>query len=306
MSEPDQGAFPLPDFPLEADIEEMVAAVRDSRWADPVALALQGVEIFLQLSHKRWIERPLEVNFEIRGLCRALAHAQPACAPLMNLTNDMIKPLESFYGRGEGQRMREDMRERAENWREALFARERQRIMQAAQLIQDGSHLLLFGYGTDLIDALRQARAAGLEFTAASLSGPTDPPDALAVALGLHGIPVAATRPDEAGILMKEATAILLGAHGLSPSGLVHWRGTSELVQLAEQHQVPRYCVCGPERFFPAGYSVPMPDAYDPAGTWENTPLDLLTGVVTGEGTFSGDALRAALTQRRLESILLG
>lgn len=310
MTEADPGAFPLPDFPLEDDIAEMVEAIGRSAGADPVAVALQGVEVFIQLSHKR-LDRPMEISAEIRGLCRALARAKLDCAPLVNLANDMIKPFEDFYGRGEGERMRADLRERAEGWREELFALERQRILQAAQLVQPNARVVLFGHETDLVDALRQARAAGVEFAAASVEGPNEAqPGALAEALHRFEIPVESVRLEEAAALIDGSVAVLLGAYGLAMSGLVHWAGTSNLARAAQAQQIAVHCLCGPERFFPFGCPVSLPDEGQGkegvAGMWEVTPLGLLTSVVTGEAMLTADTLREALTQHPLIPSLLG
>lgn len=315
------------DFPLEEDLAGMVESIGESRALDPVVPALQGVEVFLHLSGKTYLERPLEVSADIRGLCRALVRAKPGCAPLVNLANDMIKPLANFYGRSEGEAMREDLRARAEAWRTALLDRERRRILKAAQLVGDGTRLLCYGFGMDLVGALRQARAAGVAFHVASVAGP--PPgkaSALADELERHDVACAVVAPRKIKWAAGRSSLVLLGACALTDTGFIHWRGSRPLAGAAREAAVPCYVLAGPEKFFPVGYPHPFasPETRSgprhrgnatvgghvgpvpglPGTPLDVTPLAWASGVVAGERVLSGAALTEALSRNRLESLL--
>ncbi len=299
---------PMLDFPLADDIVAMVEAIRQSRATDPAVFALQGLEIFLHMSYKPEPERPSEINMDIRALCRALVRAKPDCAPLVNLANDMIKPLADFYARGEGDRMREDLRARAEQWREELLWREGQRILKAATLVKDGTKLLCHGFSNEIVGGLREAKSKGVEFSVTCTVGhPRQEGRALAEELTHHEIAAQLVSDEAAPAAVGQATLVLVGADSLSEQGLAYRAGTFALARAAQEVGVPFYALCGPEKFFPAGYKHHATASTVEFGPgWDITPLEYLTGVVTGEATLSAEVLREVLAKRPVESLLLG
>jgi translation initiation factor 2B subunit (eIF-2B alpha/beta/delta family) len=315
MTSPDLTWLPPPrlDFPLDEDIASLVEAIHQGHAADPVALALQGVEVYIHLSHKPYLYRPLEVNAEIRGLCRALVRARPDCAPLVNLANDMLKPLPVHYDRREGERMRTDMRARAEQWREELLWRESHRPLRAARLIQDGARLLCHGYSHEIVGVLRQAWSTGARFSVTCVAGlPRSDGQTLADELGHYSIAAEVVSDAAAPAGVAQATRILSGTHAIHEDGLVQRPGMLALAQAAQTANVPLTILCGPEKFFPAGYwpYLKQWSEAQPGGPfgpdWEITPLDYVSSVVTGDATLSGPEVRAVLAKRQVESLLLG
>jgi len=112
-------------FQLEADLEAMVASIRQDAGSGPIELARRGAEVILRLTDKAHYERPLQIVLELQGVARALLIARPDSMPLANLASFAVQPLPELYGRGkyEGARMRADVRARIEEWLAALDRR---------------------------------------------------------------------------------------------------------------------------------------------------------------------------------------
>ncbi len=290
------------DFPLEDDIAAMVETIRQNEATDPVIFALQAVDVFLYMSHKYYLERPIEVNADIRGLCRALVRTKPDCAPLVNLANDMIKPLEDFYGRGEGERMRADMRARAERWREELLWSESQRILKAGRMVADDAKLVCSGFSTEIIGALREAKSNGVKFSVTCLEGTNREGRTLSEELVRHDISAKVVFEKDLSSVVSGSTMVLIGADALSEEGLVYRMGTRALAEMAKEQHVPFNSLCGPEKCFPTGYH---PKYTITKSKSDIIPLELLTGVVTGDATLPADGLRDVLRKRQIDALLL-
>ena len=293
---------PMMDFPLEDDIAGMIDTLRQNPATDSVIFALQAIEIFLHMSHKYYLERPIEVNADIRGLCRALVRAKPDAAPLVNLANDMIKPLPDFYGRSEGKRMRGDMRARVEQWREELLGRENQRILKGARMITDKARLVCHGFSTEIISTLREAKKNGMKFSVTSPEGTGKDGRTLVDELVNYEIDAKLFPDKDLSSNVGNAKMVLIGADAISDQGLVYRPGTFALSEASKNNKVPLYSICGPEKFFPSGY---QPKGTSTTKNLETTPLENLTGVVTGEATLAPDALREVLGKRQIDSLLL-
>lgn len=295
---------PVYDFPLEEDIAAMVETIRKSCPTDPVVLALEAVEIFVHLSGKYYLERPLELNIDIRGLCRALVRAQPACAPLIWLANEMLKPLENFYAHGEGERMRADMRARAEALREEILTHERQRVFRAAQLVRPGTRVVCHGFSTEIVDALREARSAGINFWTSCIKGIRWEGRVLAQELTRYGIPARVDSARDASAGLSDAALMLAGAYALGEQGLLYRAETGALADAAQASHVPCYALCGRDKFFPAGYPSDLYMPLPPEQEW--VPLEAWTGVITDQAILSPEQARAEWARHPLQSLLLG
>lgn len=242
-------------------IQDRIDAIRANRLSGAAELTAQAAEV-LSLAAELAPD-------SIPDAARLLVAAQPAMAPLVNLTRFVLAASD----RGAA----------AREFLLCMRAAAPRVAAHAARLIPDGCTVLTHSYSSTVFEALRSARGMGRQFRViCTESQPMREGAALAAELGREGIE-ATLIPDAAvASFLPQAALVLVGADSISAHGLVNKAGTEFIVRGAFALHIPAYALCISEKFLPPDY-LPLQDLRE-LPDFDLTPLHYLAGIVTEYG----------------------
>jgi translation initiation factor 2B subunit (eIF-2B alpha/beta/delta family) len=189
----------------------------------------------------------------------------------------------------------------------------------ALTLIAEGSSVVTISNSTTVQHALRHAQRAGRRFSViCAESRPVCEGRQTAAQLASYGIPVRLMVDAAAVEAAASAHLVLVGADMLSMQGLVNKVGTRALAAVARHAGVPFYALCGSEKFLPPGFTPLEQIEWPTAEVWpeamegvavrncyfDTTPLELISGIVTEQGTLPVAAIEAWLAATHLHPAL--
>ena len=303
---------------LPEPVATAIERIRLDHVSGAVSLARQAAETLL-LAAPALARQPMgPARATLAEIVGQLVLAQPAMAPLVNLANGVLWHTEKA---ADSSGLPAAIEEACQGFLALLEASRAGIGRHAEALIPDGACLATHSYSQTVLDALLAARAGGKRLTViCTESRPLLEGGLLARRLGEAGIPVRLIVDAAVYSVLPSATLALVGADSMSSRGLVNKTGTSLLALAAREHAKPFYALCGPEKFLPAGYA-PPPESAKPTSEvaaeevanvtvenfyFETTPLELLTGVVTGDGLLTPGQLLPRLAHEAHPALLSG
>lgn len=261
-------------------VQQRIDAIRSNRTSGAAEVAAQAAAV-LSLAAELAPD-------SIPDAARLLVAAQPAMAPLVNLTRAVLAaPDPGAAAREFVLRMRASLPRIAGH---------------AARLIPGGCAVLTHSYSSAVFEAFRAAREMGRHFRViCTESRPLCEGAALAASLGREGIEATLILDAAIASFLPRAALVLVGADAVSARGLVNKTGTALLALAASRFQVPMYALCGSEKLLPPDYELPPEPPKDPREIlaqpapnvtvvnyyFDLTPLDHLAGIVTEDGISS-------------------
>ncbi|MFO7166729.1 MAG: translation initiation factor eIF-2B [Chloroflexota bacterium] len=301
---------------MESPFAQAIASIATDNRLGAAQIAERAADILLKRATAGEPASPDAFRQELLATGWALIQAQPAMAPLVNLVNAVLwKAEESDSPR--------ELRSAVAQATEAFKRQLKQHAVHVAEgalaLINDGQTIVTISYSTTVLRALVHAQRAGRRFSViCAESRPVFEGRQTAAALASYGIPVRLVVDAAAMHAVAEAQMVLVGADLLSMRGLVNKVGTHALAAVARGLDVPFYTLCGSEKFLPPGFT-PLPQSDWPAEeVWpdappgvtvqnryfDTTPLELLAGIVTEQGTLPVAAIEAWLAATKLHPAL--
>lgn len=284
---------------LDSILEEIEA----ERTASAGALAKRGSELlaFFVSSHSGEASSFLQGLIE---LTRRLILAQPSMAPFFHLANVVLLAAEE---QDDGQGMKAGVIGALERFDLHLRTAARKISEIGRGLIPSGGRVLTHSYSSTVLRTLVDARKSGQLFKViCAESRPMCEGFLMARELCDLGVETQVQTDAAAAYTMKDVDLVLVGADCLTPLGLVNKVGTYCLALSAKARNVPFYTLCGTEKLLGAkmlgGFRILK---RDPREVWphpaegvevlnfyfDTTPLELLTAVVTEEGTIAGSEI---------------
>lgn len=298
-------------FPFK-EIDDEIRAIGDDRLSGARKLAQKGAQLLIALAEGSKTVSEKEFQRELLRVGQALIKAQPSMAPLVNLVNWSLFIVQEAMDLEEAKRALVTTAQRYANHLE----RSAERIAQVVfPLIPDGALVLTHSFSSTVLATLLHAKQEGRTFAVlCTESRPQYEGRALAERLTQAGVETRLVVDALGPSMIRDMKVVLVGADSLSTEGLVNKIGTYPLALAAGVHKVPLYALCGPEKFLPAGYTLPKESPKEPQEVWPHhpqrvevvnryfdfTPLEYLTGIVTEEGMLSPTEVREIISQRRL------
>ncbi|KAL4450707.1 hypothetical protein ABPG77_001063 [Micractinium sp. CCAP 211/92] len=204
---------------------------------------------------------------------------------------------------------------------------------QVAALLRDGTTVLTTSLSSTILAALKEAAEGGLKLRAVVCEArPLCEGITLAEAWARAGIDVTLITDAQAGLFVREADLVLVGADAVTGSAAVNKAGTYLLALAAQAAGVPMWAVADSGKLSPgplatlalpggaqraaqqaqqqgheemaaaevtAAWGRPAPDGVTVRNVYfEDTPLELLAGVVTEAGPLDGASIERALAAR--------
>lgn len=234
---------------------------------------------------------------DLFSLARGLVKAQPEMASLFNLANRVLWTV----GDAEGFANRRD-----EVLRLARWEAERDPLPEFADrlapLVERHRRLVTISDSSTLRGALLLLRQRGIEFELTCAEGrPMFEGRNLARSLAEAGIPVRLVSDAAICAELVPSSLVLVGADAIRQETFTNKVGTGALALAARELGIPLYVVAERSKFLPQSVGR-RPRKEDPGEIWpdappgvevvnyyfEETPLELVTGVVTETGILSG------------------
>jgi translation initiation factor eIF-2B subunit delta len=284
--------------------EQILQEIREDNFSGAAQLAQRGAQLLLDcLTEGKAVE--------IWALGKALIHAQPSMAPMVNLVNHLFQAIESLE---DPQVIREQGSAAVQGFLEGLGTGVEKIKVHALALLKDKRRVITHSYSSTVLEVLGQAE--GIEVICPE-SRPLLEGLRTAKELGALGIRVRIVVDSAAPSLMGECDVVMVGADSITPEGAVNKIGTYGLALAAREQEVPFYVLAGMEKFLPPPFAqalrIEERDTQEvtqeaiPNSSVENryfdiTPLNLITGVVTQDGVITGEEVHKALKGMRIST----
>jgi translation initiation factor 2B subunit (eIF-2B alpha/beta/delta family) len=277
-------------------IDSLLQEIKEDRTTGAGELVKKGANIVAQFI-TNFNGEPVLLFNELTRISQKLVDCQPSMAPFFHLANIILlsakghKDLEKMKGETTGAMRRFVLRLQDSAEQIAKIARE---------LIPERSRVLTHSYSSTVLMTLADAKRVGKQFEViCTESRPICEGFQMAKKLGESKIKVQLQIDSAAAYAIKDADLVLVGADCITPLGLVNKVGTYGLALSAKGRRVPFYVLCGTEKLLGAemakGFRILK---RDPKEVWpdppkevevlnfyfDNTPLSLLTAIVTEEG----------------------
>ncbi len=177
-------------------------------------------------------------------------------------------------------------------------------VENASGLVEDGDVILVHCHSTTVVRTLKRAWSKGRRFRVYSMEArPLYQGRITARELAEAGIPVTQIVDSACGrVLREKATKVFVGCDALLPRGFINKIGTSVVCWIAKKHGIPVY-VLGPTTKMASRVEIeerepgevwpdrpPGVEIWNPA--FDETPYELVEGVVTEEGLFSPEEFK--------------
>ncbi|HTP12113.1 MAG TPA: translation initiation factor eIF-2B [Bacteroidota bacterium] len=257
-----------------------------------------------------------ELQGALREAARLLVNAQPAMAGVFNIANAFLwvsDRTDTIQG------LRERVAETGRRF--SRFGDEHLALIagRAARLVQPGQTILTHSNSSTVFRALVEARKLGKEFSViCTESRPMLEGVTLAQGLAEAGIRVELVTDAGVFSLIGRAQCVLFGADAVSSQGLVNKAGTLGIATVARSLVVPCYALCSTAKISPLPGTLlvqregnrhealprPSPNVTPVNHYFDLTPLELLTGIITEEGTMPILAVRVAISALNIHPLL--
>jgi translation initiation factor 2B subunit (eIF-2B alpha/beta/delta family) len=284
---------------LTRKTHEVIDEIRLDRTSGATTLTIRGAQLL-----QKWVDgnstAPLQdFRIQLAHLCRALVHAQPSMAPILNLANCLLIGLDRVAQDQVPQHeVARNLTEQIQDIRNA----DSEISQQALAVFHRKSTVMTHSKSSTVLSVIRAAARAGIcRKVVCTESRPHLEGIALAEDLSRDGIAVDLIGDAAAPCFAGRADLILVGADGIHRQGLINKLGTYGLGLAAHAADRPFYVLCGLHKFWPDSCGpAPVIEEKDPAEIWSGpedirplnlyfdvTPLRYLTATITEKGLMS-------------------
>jgi translation initiation factor 2B subunit (eIF-2B alpha/beta/delta family) len=299
------------------NMPQLLQRLRTDNVSGATTLVESALDILETFAAQESSQTPHEFVMALETLIDAVLAAQPSMAVMINLAQQVLQacpddlPLTTI---------RQQLQQTLTACRCDLRASTAALCQQALAILPPQSTVLTYSNSATVTAALRYAHEHGrIRRVLLSESRPAYDGRPQALALLAYGMTV------EYGIDMAlferlaEATVVVVGADAIFPEHLVNKLGTHALMQLAQLQGIPCFSLCAANKFLPTAASALLcitehpgrevwPEAPDGLTIsnhyFDTTPLVLLSGIVSDQGSYTPEALRLLLQQQELSPAL--
>ncbi|MGQ9633415.1 MAG: translation initiation factor eIF-2B [Bryobacteraceae bacterium] len=297
-------------------IQDRIRQIRNDHRSGSTALARRAAEALVELTRLPLCRTDFER--QLVKTCCALVAAQPQMAAILNLCNAALWASEDSPDADAAPSF---VRAAVDEFLSAAQNAAKGIAQTTAALISDCTAVATHSYSSAVRDALREAASGCCKFRVAiTESRPLLEGLALAKELASSGIPVTLGVDAAIALLLKDADLVLVGADAVTEAFLVNKAGTFPAALLARQQAIPFYALAGAEKFAPRTRRLPDESSKEPSEVlrrpprrveirnlyFDQTPLNLITGIVTAQGVLSPRQVRLRLRKLRLHPALTG
>lgn len=306
---------------LNPQISKQIDLLKNDRTRGASELARQAAGILKIAAETAQTDDIADFLLEMREVGRQLIASHPSMAPLLNIVTEILNELEGKDTEFNVTPVKSLIITRTAELAERSLQSVARIATHASELIVSGDRLFTHSYSSTVIRVMEKAFFNGSSFEViVTRSGAGRTGEKTAIQLAMKGIPVTFIDDTAAGLLITEASKVIVGADRICADGaLVNGAGTYLIALAAKARGIPFYVFCEQLKFDPRlrGTEVNLeekettevvPDrTLPPQVTLRNpyfdvTPLELITGVVTENGLLLQDEV--IFTLQRLSAQL--
>jgi translation initiation factor eIF-2B subunit delta len=281
--------------------DPLVAPLREDTVSGAALVARTAADVMRRAAIRIQAGSLEEFRWGLGQVALQVLDAQPSMAPLVTLLQDVLSALE---GADTLEHARHAAASAAEDFQAGLDERSAAVARHAADVLPTKGMIATISSSSTVRATLLAARP---ERVLCFESRPMDEGRSLAEALAKEGIPVTYAVDAAAYSLVPGCSAVLLGADSIGDRGVVNKIGSAMLVLAATAAAVPVHVLCDGTKVLPVGFPQVVEDDRPGREVWgapegvtvwnryfEVIPLELVTRVVTEEGTLTPGKLEAA------------
>jgi translation initiation factor eIF-2B subunit delta len=275
---------------LPAPVEEAILSIAEDRTSGASKLARLAVEVMgLAVIEAKGHPDPNQLG----EVARRLSDAQPAMAIVHNVAHLVARLI------AEGHDVKSVLLEVRTELDQA-----RDRIARTfLKVVPPHATILTLSYSDNVLEAIKMAHGRGHVNRAYVMeSGPQFEGRTLASALSDAGVPSTAIPDAQGAPHLARASCALVGADSVLRDGaVVNKVGTHALAAVAADRKKPFFVACETLKFDARYDGATWPGTRIPAmsSTFEVTPSELITTVVTERGTYTPETIRTMLSPGR-------
>lgn len=303
------------DFKYLKILDDIKNDKRSGAWV-VAQKAINCIEILISEMTGRSVT---ELIAEIENVAAIILKVQPGMAQLINLFNLVFVTIEKETS-GDSVVLSRKVSGEVKRFHELAKNAVEQVAGFGAELIFDDSLVLVHSNSSTLLEILKKAHSSGKSFhVLISESRPIS--EGRACAEELAKLQIESTYFVDAALsrAVDRADVILLGADSVSEISVVNKIGTRAIALLAREAVVEAYIACESSKFLSRKLAAKKETPRNPNEVWENpppevtvenyyfddTPLEILTGVITEKGILTPGEIGGKIGAQKLSTKLL-
>jgi translation initiation factor eIF-2B subunit delta len=240
---------------------------------------------------------------EIKEVAEELTSARPSITPITNYANQF---LHQIITRSQNENNVEALKSFAEIKGKELVKSATKAVSKAVEyacgIIGDLDTVITCSYSSTVCQVLEMARQRETRFRVIAAESKVNDKaygEITAKQLMKYEIPVEIVPDAKINLRISKADKALVGADSITADGyLVNGKPTLQLAQAAKNKRIPFYVVCESAKFTIRGY-ITKSTELEPG--FDNTPLTLVTGIITEKGTMQPGLVIAYIEEKAEE-----
>ncbi|MGD0353150.1 MAG: hypothetical protein ABSB38_06615 [Dehalococcoidia bacterium] len=240
---------------------------------------------------------------EIKEVAEKLTSARPNITPITNYANQF---LHQIITRSQNENNVEAFKSFAEIKGKELVKSATKAVSKAVEyacgIIGDLDTVITCSYSSTVCHVLEMARQRETRFRVIAAESKVNDKaygEITAKQLMKYEIPVEIVPDAKINLRISKADKALVGADSITADGyLVNGKPTLQLAQAAKNKRIPFYVVCESAKFTIRGY-ITKSTELEPS--FDNTPLTLVTGIITEKGTMQPGLVIAYIEEKAEE-----
>ena len=276
---------------LPAPVEEAISGIAEDRTSGASKLARLAVDVMgLAVIEAKGHPNPKELG----EVATRLSDAQPAMAIVHNVAHLVARLISEGL---DPKSVLIEVRTELDHARDRI-------ARTFLKVVPPHATIITLSYSDNVLEAIKMAHGRGHVNRAYVLeSGPLFEGRTMASALSEAGVPSTAIPDAEGAALLARASCALVGADSVLRDGaVVNKVGTRALAVVAADRKKPFFVACESLKFDARYDAATWLGSRGTAGsipTFEVTPPDLVTTIVTERGTFAPEIIRTMLSPGR-------
>ncbi|MFQ5638494.1 MAG: translation initiation factor eIF-2B [bacterium] len=299
--------------------KKLLEKVKEDNSSGAWVIAQKTIDCLEALTQEKSNDDFSDLISEVERVIGETLKAQPNMSQLTNLFNEILFTIENETSQdtlvmsrkiaGEAQRFEEISKKAVAKVAEL-----------GAELIPSDGVVLTHSNSSTIMEIIKRAQAANKSFQVIlTESRPVCEGRERAFELSKIGIPTLYVIDAAFGMGVERADVILLGVDSVSETTLVNKIGTKAICLLAREAVVPCYAACESSKFMSQKLSPKKEPLRDPIEVWgdpppetsienyyfDETPLELFTGVITEVGILTPEEVGSKISAHKMNSRLI-
>jgi len=300
---------------IPKNIQDLISELRRDNTHGAAELVQKASQVLEQAAQIREAS-VADARARLVAVSKALVNAQRSMAPILNLVNEALGPLQNAQSAEE---LSASVQQRCKDFSERVRKSTDRLAHHALHLLDKGMTVLTHSKSSAVFRAITLAHENGKSCEViCTESRPMNEGVDLARALSTLGLKVTLITDASVFSFVRRCDVVLVGADAVSAHGVVNKIGTASLGEAARLASVPLYVLAGTEKFLSPSIPLSTRELKNPEEVlgpavsnitavnlyFDVTPLDRFTGGVTEEGMVKAPELQRRLAEWKADEIL--